>query len=1434
MKRKGIPALFLTLGLVLVYFAAYAGQAGAFQKYPVFSDPPPLPPDPSDGPEAVSASGGSTAMDEAGAESAAWTPLPVADDPLLRLPGTQPDQGVVLDGPGQCINCHADYDPLTEPYNNWQGSMMAQAARDFLYWATVTVAGQDSIWALGNPNATDFCLRCHMPGGWLGGRSDPTNGSAMTGIDFDGVQCNLCHYLYDPFYETTYAGTREGNDWPGYWDESNASATPSSSAALALYNQDSSLAAAVTKFNGTLFYTNDLSPAGFTENGSGQMFVSTLNDNRRASFADANANHAINYSRYHKSKYFCSTCHDISNPVLANLGADPTAILPTEANSSSSYYHVERTFSEFMLSDFGLQGGVAGIGPYDPAVFDTSQPGNKIATCQDCHMRDQAGKAADKNRAILRPDGSIEHPKSGVLQHDLTGGNMWVSYILASAVSGSANYDATNDALLNQGASVLTMDLTSGEAFDPPSLLAGVARSEQNLHDAAAIQGINYSMANGQLSFQVQNQTGHKLISGYPEGRRMFLNIRFYYDDDLLLEVNPYDSAAGTLKGLSGYVYDDPNGILPDPTALGANERYVDELVYEMHGSSSITGEDETFHFALSDGRYKDNRIPPMGFRIGEAGARLAEPVWQGNPALDYFSAAEYVGGYDEIDLGDFGVRVPGADKIEISLYYQTTSREYIEFLRNEINGEGELTLSSPGVSGDPAYLIQTDPFFSQLKAWGDTMWQLWSHNMNLPGAAPVPMVTSIYTPSVNSPPVAVGDHYTTTKNINLVVATPGVLENDSDSNSDPLTAEPDSSPNHGAVSLESDGSFVYTPTLDYFGSDVFTYHADDGLDGSNTVAVTITIRASNATPVAVSDKYTTTEDIPLVVAAPGVLDNDSDSDSDPLTAGLDSAPSHGALYLDSDGSFVYTPTLNFNGLDSFTYQANDGQLESNTVVVTLTITSANDPPIAINDRYTTTEDITLFVVEPGVLENDIDIEGHGLTATLGSPPSHGVLILESDGSFVYTPTLNFNGIDSFTYRANDGLANSNTAVVMLTVLVANDPPIAANDRYTTTRNTRLTILAPGVLGNDEDIDGDDLTAILDTEPLSGTLQLQSDGSFVYTPTTGFSGQDSFTYYAYDGVALSNLAAVTLIVTAVNDPPVAVGDHYTTTEDITLVVPVSGVLANDHDPEGNPLTAILNAWPDHGSLILALDGSFVYTPSLNYHGVDNFTYHANDGQLDSNTVVVTLTVEATNDPPIAVNDRYTITEDITQVVAKPGVLGNDFDVDSDPLTAVLGVNVAHGELTLRPDGSFVYTPTQNFSGIDSFTYQANDGLANSNTAVVTLTVSPANDPPIAIGDAYTTTEDVTLDVPAPGVLENDSDPDGDTLTAVLIGNVTHGDLVLNLDGSFVYTPTRGYAGLDNFTYRAHDGQAGSETVTGHLTVEAKPVYPVYLPFVLKH
>ena len=664
--------------------------------------------------------------------SLAWTPLPVEDDPLVRLPGTQPGQGVSLEGPHRCLNCHGDYDHAVEPGFSWKGSMMAQAARDFIFWKCMTVAAQESIWAGGTPNACDICERCHFPEGWLENRSDPPNATAMTGSDYDGVHCDFCHQMWNPFFEDTYSGVREGSDWVDYWDEAGGLSQPM---ADETYQEDMLQSHAMLLFNGSPFFGPDNRPssAAYIENGAGQFFVSTGGE-KRSSYADANAKHQMLYSRYNKSKYYCSSCHDVSNPVLANLGQSGNDPLTTETDPAFSYYHVERTFSEFMLSDYAIQGGTPGIGPFAPDVFETSYPNNYVAKCQDCHMKDVVGYGCNKNGIPLRPDESTEHPNSGLPLHDLTGGNAWVTAVLASAVPGSANHDPVNEQLLSQGPAVLTLDLTQGEGLDAEALLAGADRAMLQLKMAAAIEDIEIEPIENELSFRIQNQTGHKLISGFPEGRRMFVNVKVWSGNALIHEVNPYDYTVGTLKGL-------PPEYSPNSPPLGPDEIHLDELVYEIHPRSDLTGEDETFHIALATGRYKDNRIPPMGFRIDDAPARLCEPVWHGVSDPGYFSDEEYAGGYDEVEID-----IPsGGDRAEITLYYQTTSREYVEFLRDEINGVGD-TLSSPTPSGEPeAYIIQTDPFFSQLKAWGDTMWQLWEHNMNVPGAAPFVMVQASF-----------------------------------------------------------------------------------------------------------------------------------------------------------------------------------------------------------------------------------------------------------------------------------------------------------------------------------------------------------------------------------------------------------------------------------------------------------------------------------------------------------------------------------------------------------------------------------------------------------------------------------------------------------------------------------------------------------------
>jgi len=200
-------------------------------------------------------------------------------------------------------------------------------------------------------------------------------------------------------------------------------------------------------------------------------------------------------------------------------------------------------------------------------------------------------------------------------------------------------------------------------------------------------------------------------------------------------------------------------------------------------------------------------------------------------------------------------------------------------------------------------------------------------------------------------------------------------------------------------------------------------------------------------------------------------------------------------------------------------------------------VNGSNTAPVAAADCYTTNEDTPLTVILPGLLANDSDADGNTLTAVLVAGPAHGTLTLNANGSFTYTPNANFNGDDTFTYRANDGTANSNIATVAITVCPINDAPVASNDNYVTNQNTPLTVTVPGVLANDTDVEGSALTAILNSGPSHGTLTLNANGSFTYTATTGYTGSDSFTYRASDGTTTSAIAMVTITVNAVANAP---------------------------------------------------------------------------------------------------------------------------------------------------------------------------------------------------------------------------------------------------------------------------------------------------------
>jgi gliding motility-associated-like protein len=436
----------------------------------------------------------------------------------------------------------------------------------------------------------------------------------------------------------------------------------------------------------------------------------------------------------------------------------------------------------------------------------------------------------------------------------------------------------------------------------------------------------------------------------------------------------------------------------------------------------------------------------------------------------------------------------------------------------------------------------------------------------------------------------------------------------------------------------------------------------------------------------------------------------------------------------------------------------------------------------------------------------------------IGGPANGTFTINTTTGAITYTPNPNYSGGDSFTYTVRDasGLI-SNTATVTVTVTPLNDAPVSTNDSYATNEDTPLTIAAAGVLSNDTDADGNTLTAVLVTTTTNGTLTLNADGSFTYTPTLGFNGADSFTYRANDGTTNSAVSTVTITVTPVNNPPVANNDNVTTNEDVAVTI---NVVSNDTDADDalNPSSVTIVANPANGTVsVNATTGEITYTPSGNYNGNDSFTYTVRDASgAISNTATVAITITPVNDAPVAVADNASTTESVAVTI---NILANDSDVDDglDATSVTIVGSTSNGTLSVNPTtGVVTYTPNAGYIGNDSFTYTVED-LAGvvSNTVTVSITVAPVNDPPVAVDDGqidYYSLLPLTIDV-----IGNDSDPDNalSELTIISITQPSSGTVAI-VNGELVYTPDATTSGLITFTYTIQD--PGGLTATGTVTL----------------
>lgn len=381
-----------------------------------------------------------------------------------------------------------------------------------------------------------------------------------------------------------------------------------------------------------------------------------------------------------------------------------------------------------------------------------------------------------------------------------------------------------------------------------------------------------------------------------------------------------------------------------------------------------------------------------------------------------------------------------------------------------------------------------------------------------------------------DSPPIATGDDYTVQENQELdVPEAAGVLANDTDPDGDTLTSELVDLPTNGSVTLNARGSFVYAPNNDFSGVDTFTYSVSDGR-ATDTATVSI-----NVTP-APDNTFTLDEN-----SAVGTLVGQVTVDTTSPVFTIDPTSAAPFAIDQETGELTVTDqsSLDFETNSSFTFDVIATSGTSSQISVTVHLRNLNETaPIATDDAYEVNEDQTLNrTVASGLLANDSDADGDTLNASIERQPDHGEVVLNSDGSFTYEPSDNFAGTDDFTYQVRDGdFTDVGTATIV--VRPVNDAPIATSDSYITEEDIVLVVdVENGLLANDSDIEDDDLTALIAAQPSNGMLALSSDGAFTYTPNSGFSGSDSFTYRAQDATLDSNIGTVRITISAINNPP---------------------------------------------------------------------------------------------------------------------------------------------------------------------------------------------------------------------------------------------------------------------------------------------------------
>ena len=609
---------------------------------------------------------------------------------------------------------------------------------------------------------------------------------------------------------------------------------------------------------------------------------------------------------------------------------------------------------------------------------------------------------------------------------------------------------------------------------------------------------------------------------------------------------------------------------------------------------------------------------------------------------------------------------------------------------------------------------------------------------------------------------------------------------NDNDPDGDVLTYSVLVGPTNGVLSVNPNGTFTYTPGLNYFGTQTMSIQVCDAPNSCEISSLVIVVSPVNDAPVAVNDSFSGNEDQNI---SGSVATNDSDVDFSNLSYSVVTGVSSGIFNMTSGGVFTFAPSLNYNGTQTVTYQVCDNGSLCAQATLTLVVNPINDAPFAGNDNATIQEEGTLNGTVTG---NDGDVDGGLLTYTVTAAPASGTFVMQANGSYTFTPAVNFFGNVSVQYAACDAAGLCANATLTIVVTNVNDSPIANNDTF--------TVIEDGVLGgnvslNDSDPDGGTLVYSVLGNTQNGTISMNSNGVFNYTPFANYHGVEQVAYQVCDAQGLCDQGNIFITVVPVNDAPIAVDDV------LGILVNSSGsgnVATNDIDVDHPALIYTVVTGALNGLFVMDFNGVYTYTPNEFFSGQEIIIYSVCDGLNACDQGTLTISVINNNVAPVAVDDVFNTLEDSPITV---NVGNNDTDANNQILTYSLVTWPSNGNLSFSTNGQFTYSPSLNFYGNDGFTYQVCDPFGECDQATVSISIMEVNDDPIIQNDAYTFNEDQTLQANA---ADNDLEPDGSLLLYSVVFEPMHGELTMFNDVFFTYVPFDDYYGTDSFVYRACD------------------------------